>query len=126
MQHCPQCFAEYREGFVECSDCRVPLVSGPPPEATEAPDPNLELAPAFECYDPVTLAWAESMLREAGIPFFHRTEAVECGAGLGYATPFTRAQRCLLVPRDRAPEARELLESAAEVADGPPEETSGA
>jgi uncharacterized RDD family membrane protein YckC len=25
--YCPQCRAEYRDGFTECSDCRVPLIA---------------------------------------------------------------------------------------------------
>jgi len=29
---CPKCRAEYREGFTECADCKVPLVSELPPE----------------------------------------------------------------------------------------------
>ena len=30
--YCQQCGAEYREGFVECSTCSLPLVEGQPPE----------------------------------------------------------------------------------------------
>lgn len=29
---CPKCRAEYREGFTECADCKIPLVSVLPPE----------------------------------------------------------------------------------------------
>ena len=34
---CPKCRCEYREGFTECADCKVPLVSTLPPE----PKPDL-------------------------------------------------------------------------------------
>lgn len=48
---CPKCGAEYRPGFTECSDCRVPLLDSPasPGDRRErtsgdqpdrAPDPN--------------------------------------------------------------------------------------
>ena len=33
---CPQCRVEYREGFVECSDCHIPLVDRLPEPGTPA------------------------------------------------------------------------------------------
>ena len=27
--YCPKCNAEYREGFVECNTCSIPLIDGP-------------------------------------------------------------------------------------------------
>jgi hypothetical protein len=33
--HCPNCLAEYREGFVTCADCGIPLVRGPAPVTEE-------------------------------------------------------------------------------------------
>ena len=30
--YCPQCKSEFREGFLECSGCLVPLVEKLPPE----------------------------------------------------------------------------------------------
>jgi hypothetical protein len=30
MSWCPECGAEYRQGFAECADCRVTLVDEPP------------------------------------------------------------------------------------------------
>lgn len=35
---CPQCRAEYRQGFYRCSDCDVPLVHALPPVPEEPPD----------------------------------------------------------------------------------------
>jgi hypothetical protein len=32
---CPRCGAEYREGFTECADCGVALVSTPPPASED-------------------------------------------------------------------------------------------
>jgi hypothetical protein len=118
---------EYRDGFAACTDCGVPLAEGRTPVPVEdVPTPDAELVTVFTCYDPVALAWAESTLSEAGIACFHRAESLECGAGLGYATPFTHAERCLMVSAERAPEARELLAGAAEMEPAPPEEAEGA
>ena len=37
--HCPNCNAEYREGFDTCADCGIALVRGPAPVTEEhAPD----------------------------------------------------------------------------------------
>ncbi len=35
---CPKCRDEYREGFTECADCKVPLVLELPPEPKPEPD----------------------------------------------------------------------------------------
>jgi uncharacterized RDD family membrane protein YckC len=40
--YCPKCRAEYRDGFTECSDCRVPLIAERPP-ATPRPGPTESL-----------------------------------------------------------------------------------
>ena len=36
MPYCPKCGSEYTEGFTECSDCQVPLVSEPPTNSIES------------------------------------------------------------------------------------------
>jgi|SRR5580765_4557449 hypothetical protein len=39
--HCPNCLAEYREGFDTCADCGLALVPGPAPVTEEhAPEPT--------------------------------------------------------------------------------------
>ena len=39
--HCPNCLAEYREGFDTCADCGIALVPGPAPVTEEhAPEPT--------------------------------------------------------------------------------------
>ncbi len=42
--YCPNCRAEYREGFTECADCGVPLVDELPPEAVPVRQPKLPTA----------------------------------------------------------------------------------
>ena len=39
FSHCPNCLAEYREGFDTCADCGIALVPGPAP-VTEAHAPE--------------------------------------------------------------------------------------
>ena len=67
--YCPQCLVEYREGFTECSDCRVPLLAGAPPEPVDSFDPTLDLVVVLETNDDVQLALAKGLLEDAGIPF---------------------------------------------------------
>ena len=64
---CPDCGAEYRQGFYECSDCQVALVdelpSEPEPESGERIIPILEVGP-------VEFGRVRSILEEAGIECF--------------------------------------------------------
>ena len=73
---CPECGGEYREGFTHCADCDVDLVADPPPADT-APLPEGELVTVLETGDPSELLFAESVLREAGIPFVKRGESLQ-------------------------------------------------
>lgn len=69
--YCPECQIEFRDGFTECSDCKVPLLPGKPqPSAVSEFDTNLDLVVVFETDDPVALAFAKGTLEGAGIPFF--------------------------------------------------------
>ena len=45
---CPKCKCEYRKGFAECADCKVPLVSELPPEPKREPEPKFSPKPAPE------------------------------------------------------------------------------
>jgi hypothetical protein len=68
MPWCPECGAEYREGFNRCSECGIPLVNEPPP-GTEQP---AELGPEWvevAGYTTVEEArLAQGLLEEQGIP----------------------------------------------------------
>lgn len=64
---CPNCRAEYRQGFYECSDCKVALVHELPPE------PKLEyveLVTVLNAHDGSTLAMAQSLLDDANLVYF--------------------------------------------------------
>ena len=75
MLYCPQCRAEYREGFGSCSDCHVLLVRDQPrshaqESVPEPGDPNRDPFCAFwQGVDPRVLGELSAMLDEAGIPY---------------------------------------------------------
>ncbi|HEY2291398.1 MAG TPA: DUF2007 domain-containing protein [Thermoanaerobaculia bacterium] len=69
---CPECGGEYREGFTHCADCDVDLVESLPSLKQEEKVPDTGLVTVLETDDPAELLLAESLLREAGIPFVKR------------------------------------------------------
>lgn len=107
--YCPQCLAEYRDGFTECSDCRVPLLAGiPPPEPPSGFDPALDLVVVLETNDGIQLALVKGLLEDAGIPFFLLGQITTLVTDVdGFLRKWVRVQ----VPRDRESEVRELLAS---------------
>jgi hypothetical protein len=106
--YCPQCGAEYREGFTECSDCQVALVAiAPQPEPPSQFDPAIGLVVVLETNDGIRLAMAKGLLEDAGIPFFALGQITTLVTDVdGFLRKWVRVQ----VPRDREAEARELLE----------------
>jgi hypothetical protein len=108
---CPECGGEYREGFVHCADCDVDLVADPPQTQT-TPLPEVELVTVLETGDPSELLFAESVLREAGIPFVKRGESLQELFALGrLGTGFNPIAGPILlqVPEEQADVAAELL-----------------
>jgi hypothetical protein len=94
---CPKCGIEYREGFYECADCKVPLVW----ELTPEPEPSaerIEFVTVLETYDPSLIAVAKSFLQAAGF------RCVVLGEGMRYVDPIK-----LQVESHRKEEARLLL-----------------
>jgi hypothetical protein len=105
---CPKCRQEYRSGFFECADCRVPLVDRlSEPEERETDDDDLGALIQTSLESPVAITLVESLLQEAGIPFFvvnqNVTSRQEGGNFLGWWS--------VRVPRRREAEAREMLAS---------------
>ncbi len=94
---CPQCRTEYREGFDTCTDCGVSLVSELPPEA----EPEyLEFEEILISLSASDVAMIKSILESEGITYYFRGES-----SFSYAPP-TR----LMVQKDRADEARQILD----------------
>jgi hypothetical protein len=106
---CPECGGEYREGFLECADCGVPLVAKLP-EPEEVPDEKL--VTLLRTGDVNELAFAEAVLTDADIPFVKKGEGVQDlfalgRVGMGF-NPIT-GPILLLVPEEHAEEAARLL-----------------
>jgi hypothetical protein len=106
---CPECGGEYREGFLECADCGVPLVEKLP-EREEVPD--RKLVTVVRTGDINEIAFAESVLREANIPFAKEGEGLQDiialgRMGLGFNPVI--GPILLLVPEEHAEEAARLL-----------------
>ena len=80
---CPDCGAEYRQGFYECSDCQVALVAELPP--VSEPHPNARLVPVFEAEGPLMFSMAKSILEEAAIECFASDDGL--GSLLGAGSP---------------------------------------
>jgi hypothetical protein len=101
-------------------------MSGTPPElpryAERPPQPDLELVPVFECNDPVAIAFAKTVLEEAGIEFC--VEGGEAGANLDILSPFSHPSRRVVVARDREAEARTLLQPLDEIASATPTDSA--
>jgi len=114
---CPQCRTEYRKGFNRCSDCDIPLVERLPEPAVasgaltdanrEREGCDLDAVIRTALSNPIATALAESLLQEAGIPYFvidqSRPAAQEGGNFLAWWSA--------RVPREREAEAREIIES---------------
>jgi hypothetical protein len=105
--YCPQCRAEYREGFTECADCQTTLLAGTPPPEQSQSDPSLQLVVLLQTNDQIQLAMAKGMLEDAGIPFFVLGQIATLVQDVD---PFLHKSVQIQVPRDRETEARELLE----------------
>ena len=107
---CPRCRVEYRDGFVECADCQVPLTDHLPEDEHAGPG-DLGVLIRTGCTGAVAIGLAKTLLREAEIPFFAMDQNVaarqESGNFLGWWD--------VRVPRDREAEAREILKSVEEM-----------
>ena len=119
--YCPECRVEYREGFTECSECRVPLLPGSAPaEADVKPpfNPDMDLVVVLETNEPFEVALAKGLLQEAGIPFFVLDQITTL---VNDVNPMLRKWVRVQVARDREAEARELLASMEQPAQPEPE-----
>jgi hypothetical protein len=74
---CPECGAEYREGFTECADCKVPLV----PELELPPEPRPERVVEYvdyECvlstFNPGDVALIKSIMDSEKLTYFFHGE----------------------------------------------------
>lgn len=106
--HCPQCRTEYRDGFTECADCHVPLVSGAPPDSSTEGH-AVSLVTVFETSDPFAADLAKGSLQDAGIRFVVGGDDSSERSLTGMSPMGAMASR-FQVESTRAEEARELLD----------------
>lgn len=105
---CANCGAEWKEGITTCPDCDLPLVESLPETSHEGP----EMVPVFETSDPDTLPVVKSALEAADIPHFVQGDEAFGLLPAGGVSGFFGKRGlgvAILVPADRADEARELL-----------------
>lgn len=108
---CPNCRAEYREGFNHCSDCQVELVERAPnaPErivtATSAAAADLVV---FDTLDQFSAAQLCTFLEAHGIPARMHGPTLVNPYDVGGAAGIVQ----VLVPEESAAVARELLARA--------------
>ena len=112
--YCPQCEAEYREGFDRCADCDVDLVHALP-SSTEDHEAE-DYVKVFESSESDLIPVIKSLLGGAEIPYL--TEGEDLMNLLpsemlgGFYKPSAEVK--FKVPASRAEEARGLLEASSE------------
>jgi len=98
--YCPECRAEYREGFHVCADCGVDLVNELPAE----PEPEyVDYEQILGTYNPMDIALLKSILDAEGITYHF------LGEHFTYVRPLADPVR-LMVKKDEAQTAREAIE----------------
>ena len=106
---CPDCGAEYWEGFRICEECKVFLVEEPPLQV----DPRrIVFVTVMTSGDATLLAIAKSLMQDAGIYYYAKGEGLQDLFGLGRMgfgfNPLVGPIE-LQVEEERQEEARELL-----------------
>jgi hypothetical protein len=117
MAYCPQCRAEYREGFTHCPDCDIDLVAELPPELPgEVPSGSRGLFDPDDVPELVTVFTAgvmeaqivRSLLEASDIPALVRTPGA---TGAYPVTVGMMGAGEVKVPVDRRDEALEIIAS---------------
>jgi hypothetical protein len=113
---CPQCGAEYREGFYRCADCDADLVDSLPEQLPEGAngegEEDIDLVEVARTQDSSLLLVYKSLLDGAEVPYTvlgERRMTMEPVGG-AFGRPLTSWGAVILVPAGRAEEAKELLE----------------
>jgi hypothetical protein len=96
---CPKCRAEYRPGFAECADCKVPLVSVLPPEPKAVYIEYEEILSTFNIGD---VAISKSLLDKENLTYYFK------GGLLQIVRPMVEPAR-LMVRKDQVQKAIEIL-----------------
>jgi hypothetical protein len=111
---CPQCGTEYQDGFTDCADCHIPLISGTAKDwESEEKQEFITFVPIYSTCNLAFVAVVKSVLESAGIIFNVRNEQVQNLWGLGSLgnniTPMI-----IEVEKERAEEAKALIKELEE------------
>jgi hypothetical protein len=98
---CPQCKGEYREGFTECADCQIPLVSELPPSESNDEQKAVDLVEVLSTADPGLISLVKSVLEAEGVPYLAQGEHF---SGMHATVPVR-----FLVSREDVTAARDVL-----------------
>lgn len=111
--YCPQCRAEYREGFDRCAECDVKLVAELPPE-DHTP---VEHVVVFETTEPDVIPVIKSLLDSEEIPYLTEDEVMSnlFPGIMGAFYDSENVQIKFEVPVEYADRARELLQAHPDV-----------
>ncbi len=114
---CPQCKAEYRQGFTRCADCDVELVHGLP-EAEEGASNDMRAGTLVPLWEGEDLALHTTLLEEleaAGIRYYDRPMGVYPGVRRWDSFPI----QPIRIPSGRTLSRSPLCrKNAGEIADG--------
>lgn len=106
MPFCPECRYEYRPGRDRCPDCDRPLVDILPPEDDSVVD--VHWVAVHPLPGSLYAEMVKEVLERRGIPCLLKSDALSSAYGAkGTALPGMEAR--ILVPEERAEEAREIL-----------------
>ena len=119
---CPQCGAEFRQGFYRCNDCDVSLIPKPPPAPPEDHTAE-EYVQVFETSETDVIPVIKSLLEGAEIAYLTEGEDLMNLLPSEMLGGFYRssAEVKFKVPAARAEEARGLLTAIPETAETPEE-----
>ena len=98
--YCPKCKTEFREGFVECSDCAIPLVENLPPEGPKPIPEYVDFEEIMTSSDPGEIAIIKSILDDHQISYLVQGE---------HFSSFGIPAR-IMVPKDNVNDSINLLQ----------------
>jgi hypothetical protein len=118
MPWCPQCGAEYREGFRRCSECGVALVDALPSKPQRPAEPGPEWVEIASYTTAEEARLAQGLLQEQDIP----AEVIDKHVVLNPFPQVDEAEVLLLVPPEQAEQADAVLARAEAGEDALPED----
>ena len=118
MSWCPQCGAEYREGFSRCSECGVALVDALPSKPQRPAESRPEWVEIASYTTAEEARLAQGLLQEQDIP----AEVIDKHVVLNPFPQVDEAEVLLLVPPEQAEQADAVLARAEAGEDALPED----